>query len=157
MQRNDAQPGGSLIGSRLGGGGSPALAAPRTIPADFDTATFERNAKGQFMALQAANDSGDFERLRDFLTPQLLAVVQDEVRERNGQPQATEVFGLEARVLEVVTEGDLHIASVRFTGSVRQQAGAVPDALDEVWHLVKPVAGSQGWQVAGIQQAEGSA
>ncbi|MBC5768201.1 Tim44 domain-containing protein [Ramlibacter albus] len=144
LQGNNTMPRtGSLIGSQVQG----------SIPAGFDTAAFERNAKNQFMALQAANDAGDIDQLRTFLTPDMLSAAQDELRERNGQPQATEVFGLEARVLEVVTEAHQHIASVRFTGSLRQQPGVEPEPLDEVWHLVKPVAGTQGWLVAGIQQA----
>lgn len=144
VQPQGMQRTGSLIGSGVA----------RNIPADFDTAAFERNAKSQFMALQQANDTGDLDRLRDFLTPEMLTAAQDEIRARNGEAQATEVFGLEARVLEVVTEADRYIASVRFTGSLRQQPGVAPEPLDEVWHLVKPVAGMQGWLVAGIQQAD---
>jgi predicted lipid-binding transport protein (Tim44 family) len=43
---------------------------------------------------------------------------------------------------------------VRFTGSVRYEAGAVPETLDEVWHLTKPVSGPQGWLLTGIQQID---
>ena len=67
--------------------------------------------------------------------------------------QDTQVFGLNAQVLEVVEEGERYIVSVRFTGSVRDQPGAVPEDLDETWHLTKPVHGAGGWVVAGIQQA----
>ena len=62
------------------------------------------------------------------------------------------MFGLQAQVLDVLQEGGEHIVSVRFTGSVRDQHGAVPEELNEVWHLAKPVAGQGGWGVAGIQQ-----
>lgn len=143
--------GSTRIGSALGG--LPAAqpqAAP--IPADFDTAAFERNASAQFMALQSANDARDLQRLRDYLTPEMFEVVRAELQERDDTPQHTEVFGLRAQVLEVVTEADRYVVSVRFTGSVREQAGAVPEDLDEVWHLTKPRAGFGGWLVAGIQQ-----
>jgi predicted lipid-binding transport protein (Tim44 family) len=43
--------------------------------------------------------------------------------------------------------------SVRFTGSVRDQLGAVPEDLDEIWHLTKSRDGFDGWVIAGIQQA----
>ena len=144
------RPGGSLIGSRLIGG--TAATQPAPIPADFDTAAFERNARDQFMALQAANDARDLDRLRDYLTPEMYEVVRAEVEARGDAPQRTEVFGLEAQVLEVAQEPDRYIVSVRFTGSVREQPGAVPEDLDEVWHLTKPRAGFGGWVVAGIQQ-----
>lgn len=152
MQRPTLRQSGSLIGSGLAGGG--AAAASTGIPADFDAPAFERNAKQQFMALQSANDAGDFDRLRDCLTPEMLEIAREDVIARNGAPQTTEVFGLAAQVLDVVTEADRYIVSVRFTGSVRTEAGAVPDALDEVWHLTKPREGMGGWLIAGIQQLD---
>src|SRR5205085_10635835 len=112
-----------------------------------------RNAKAQFMALQSANDARDLERLRDFLTPDMVEQVRAEFGERGDAAQKTEVFGLEAQVLEVVQEDSRYIVSVRFTGSVREQPGAAPEDLDETWHLVKPRTGFGGWLVAGIQQS----
>lgn len=147
-------PGGSLIGSRLAGSGAGlATGAVGTIPAGFDTAAFERSARDQFMALQAANDAGDLARLRDYLTPEMFESVREEVVERGSAVQKTEVFGLQAQVLNVAEEADQYVVSVRFSGSVRTEAGATPEDLDEVWHLTKPRAGFGGWLVAGIQQA----
>ncbi|HEX7890806.1 MAG TPA: TIM44-like domain-containing protein [Ramlibacter sp.] len=145
------QQGGSLIGSRLGGGTAP-VASTGTIPAGFDVAAFERNARDQFMGLQSANDAADLQRLRDYVTPELFELAREEVQERGGATQQTEVFGLNAQVLDVAEEADRYVVSVRFTGSVRDQHGAVPEDLDETWHLVKPRTGFGGWLVAGIQQ-----
>ncbi|HVE52745.1 MAG TPA: Tim44-like domain-containing protein, partial [Ramlibacter sp.] len=142
--------GGSLIGSRLGG--TTTDIEPAAIPAGFDTAAFERNAKAQFMALQEANDAADLARLRGFLTPEMYDVVSADIAERGNAPQKTEVFGLEARVLQVAEETTQYVVSVRFTGSVRDEPGAAPDDLDEVWHLAKPRFGEGGWVIAGIQQ-----
>ncbi len=144
--------GGTRIGSALGGT-SVASTQASAIPADFDTAAFSRNAKEQFMALQSANDARDLQRLRDYLTPEMFEEVRAEVEARGDATQRTEVFGLEAQVLEVVEENSGYIVSVRFTGSVREQPGAVPEDLDEVWHLTKPRTGFGGWLIAGIQQA----
>lgn len=153
---NDAAQGGSLIGSRLAGGGAAAglaTGAVGTIPAGFDTAAFERSARDQFMALQSANDGGDLARLRDYLTPEMFESVREEVAERGSAVQKTEVFGLQAQVLNVAEEEAQYVVSVRFSGSVRTEAGATPEDLDEVWHLTKPRTGFGGWLVAGIQQA----
>ncbi|WP_427912254.1 Tim44 domain-containing protein [Ramlibacter sp. MMS24-I3-19] len=154
--RTDAsqpQQGGSMIGSRIGGGlGATTPVQSSAIPADFDKAGFERNAKAQFVALQDANDARDLERLRGFLTPEMFSLVQADLQARGDAPQKTEVFGLEAQVLEVVQDEDRYIVSVRFTGSVRDEAGAAPEDLDETWHLVKSRAGFDGWTIAGIQQ-----
>lgn len=146
--------GGSLIGSRLGAGmgGAAVGAQAGTIPADFDTAAFVRNAKTQFLALQSANDACDLVRLRDYLSPEMFDLVRADVAERGDAQQKTEVFGLEAQVLAVVEEEGRYIASVRFMGSMREQHGAVPEDLDEIWHLTKPRAGFGGWVIAGIQQ-----
>ena len=155
-----APQGGSLIGSRIGAGigagigGMAAATQAGAIPADFDTAAFAGNAKTQFLALQAANDARDLARLRDYLSPEMFDIVRAEIAERGDAPQNTEVFGLEAQVLAVVEEDDRYVASVRFTGSVRDQHGAVPEDLDETWHLTKPRTGLGGWVIAGIQQRD---
>ena len=59
---------------------------------------------------------------------------------------------LDAELLEVVTEASRYVASVRFSGQLREEADAMPGPFAEVWHLVKPLDGSRGWNVAGIQQ-----
>jgi predicted lipid-binding transport protein (Tim44 family) len=150
--------GGWRIASGIGSG-MPALQASgaaamqsAALPAGFDAAAFAAHAKTQFMALQAANDARDLARLRDVLTPEMFDVVRAEIAERGDAPQHTEVFGLEARVLAVAQEAGDYVASVHFTGSLREQPGAVPEDLDETWHLTKPRSGAGGWVVAGIQQ-----
>lgn len=163
VQRSAADQPRTMIGSGIAGGigsgigsgiaAGAASAAPAQIPADFDTLGFARNAKDNFLQLQAANDAGDLERLRGFLTPQMFEEVSRDIATRGNEPQRTEVFGLDAQVLQVVEEAADWIASVRFTGRIRHEAGAVPEDFDEVWHLSKPRAGAGGWVIAGIQQA----
>ncbi len=88
------------------------------------------------------------------LTPEMFELVSEDISQRGGAAQETQVFGLEAQVLGVVEEDNRYIVSVRFPGSTRDQHGAVPEALDEIWHLTKPRAGQGGWMIAGIQQRE---
>ena len=154
VEAPSATPGGSVIGSRLGDfiSSQRAVSQSTGIPADFDVQTFARNAEAQFMALQAANDAGDMQRLREYLTPELLESVRADIDARGSAPQNTQVFGLQAQVLDVAQEEAQYVVSVRFTGSVRDQHGAVPETLDEVWHLAKSRTGQAGWLVAGIQQ-----
>ena len=91
--------------------------------------------------------------LKQFLAPEVFAEVQLQMGERGKGKQETDVQHLDADLLEVVTEGNQHIASVRFAGTIREDNGA-PAPFAEVWHLVKPVSGERGWQVAGIQQIQ---
>ena len=65
----------------------------------------------------------------------------------------TEVVSLNAEMLAVVTEGLLYIASVRFTGMIREDGAATAEAFNEIWHLEKPLRGDKGWMISGIQQA----
>lgn len=118
-------------------------------PADFDAAGFEKLAKQVFIRLQAANDAGDQADLRRFTTPQMYASIQHDLLERGGKAQRTEVLQLDARVVEVATEGGEQIVSVRFWGLVREASEQAAEDFDEIWHLVKA---GDGWLIAGIQQ-----
>ena len=103
-----------------------------------------------FLQLQAANDAGNLEEIREFTTDELYEELKKDLAGRGAQ--RTEIGSLQAEMLEFVTEGDNAWASVRFSGTVRESPGAVPEAFAEVWNLVKPADGSSGWLLAGIQQ-----
>lgn len=148
MPSTGALQGGSMIGSALGAQAQPAS----RIPADFDVPAFVRNAKVNFIRLQAANDAGNLDDIREFTTPEMFAEIQMDIRERGGVQQQTEVLDLEADVLEVAEEAQRYVVSVRFTGRVSED-GAAPEAIDEIWHLMKSRQGAGGWVLAGIQQA----
>ena len=134
-----------------GAGATAAGAAAGNIPADFDVEGFLRQAKLNFVRLQAANDRGDMDDIREFTAPEMFAEIKMQYQERNGRAQETDVMQLNAELLEVVSEECRHIASVHFSGQLREDGG-VPEAFAETWHLVKPTDGSHGWNIAGIQQ-----
>lgn len=139
-------------------GGSAATLQPtdasatRNIPEGFDVEGFLRIAKLNFVRLQAANDARNLDDLREFLAPELFAEVKLQMDERGVTPQETDVVTLNAELLEVISEPTRHVASVRFSGMIREEADAAASPFDEVWNLVKPTEGNRGWQVAGIQQ-----
>jgi predicted lipid-binding transport protein (Tim44 family) len=133
-------------------GSSAAPAAAANIPAGFDVDGFLRQAKLNFVRLQAANDSKNIEDVRNFTTPEMFAEIKLEMQERGDAAQQTDVVTLNADLLDVAEENRQYVASVRFHGAIRETEGAAPEAFDEVWHLAKPVDGSRGWAVAGIQQ-----
>jgi predicted lipid-binding transport protein (Tim44 family) len=130
----------------------PAAGIAANMPAGFDVAGFLRGAKLNYMKLQIANDRGDLAELREFTSDDLFEELKKDVQQRGAAQQQTDVLALNADLLEVVTEGDKHWASVRFSGTVRESPGEAPTGFEEVWNLAKPVNGSQGWQLAGIQQ-----
>lgn len=138
------------------GSAAPAFAASQAvasnIPADFDTAGFVRNAKVNFLRLQAANDSGDQNDIREFTNPEMFGELSLDIQSRKGAVQHTEVVTLEANVVAVETNSFEHMASVRFTGSIREEVNGPTEPFDEVWNMTKPIDGNSGWVLAGIQQ-----
>jgi predicted lipid-binding transport protein (Tim44 family) len=134
-------------------GGATNVAPAPSLPPGFNPAPFLMQAKAQFRRLQSAYDIGDREALADVMTPEMFAEVARDLDQR-GAHVATEIVTLDADVLEVATEGRQHVASVRFTAMLREDGVAQPKSVVEVWNLVKPVDGSSGWLLAGIQQPE---
>jgi predicted lipid-binding transport protein (Tim44 family) len=124
----------------------------RRIPDGFNSDAFVREAKKSFVALQAANDRGDAASIRDFVTDEMFQHLKGDIDARGGAAQQTDVVTLNAELLEVVTEGDMHWASVRFSGMLREESGGAPQAFAEVWNLQKSARGDSGWLLAGIQQ-----
>ena len=147
---NDPRP--AFGGSGAGMAAPAASATGATLPAGFDEAAFERIAKMIFIRMQAANDAGDLNDLRQFTTPELFAAARLELQERGSQRQQTDVVKVDAEVLEVATEAERQVVSVRFHGLIREELDGVANPFDEVWHLVRPLDGSREWAIAGIQQ-----
>ena len=124
----------------------------RNIPESFDTEGFLRIAKLNFVRLQASNDAKSLDDIREFVSPELYAEIKLQMDERGNAPQQTDVVTLNAELLDVTTEANRHIASVHFSGMIRETTGATAEPFNEVWNLSKPVDDSKGWIIAGIQQ-----
>ena len=124
----------------------------RSIPAGFDTVSFENNAKANFLSLQTANDSGNLEYIRQLTTPELFSQIQEDFDGRDAEAQSNDVQNLNAEVIDVVEDTDRYLVSVRFSGTIRDSSGEPSESFDEIWHLVKPVQGNSGWLLSGIQQ-----
>jgi predicted lipid-binding transport protein (Tim44 family) len=145
---------GSRLAEPVAGATAIGASRPVALPPGFDTAAFERIAKTIFIRLQAANDAGDLNDLRNFTTPELFAELRLDLQERGGAAQQTDVVTVEAKVLDCAEEADRQIVSVHFQGLMREAADTEATPFDEVWHLVKPVDGSRPWAIAGVQQRQ---
>ncbi len=130
---------------------APAVVSTWNVPADFDDAAFLRNAKVYFTRLQAAWDAKDFDDIRRFTTPEVFAEMKMQKDESAGKADRTDVEQLDAALLGIETTLTEYLASVRFTGTLREDGGN-PEPFEEVWNLAKPVDGRSGWLLAGIQQ-----
>lgn len=140
---------GVRIGSSLIGGSQNWF-----IPADFDVEGFVASAKQNFISLQAAWDRADIPALRAMMTDSMLHEIQTQLAER-GQlvqgPNTTEVVMLEAQLLGIEDLGQGYMASVEFSGMIREEPQSAPNPFREVWNMTKPKTGGAGWLVAGVQ------
>ncbi|VVE01646.1 Tim44 domain-containing protein [Pandoraea soli] len=151
-----AQPASSAQPSLSGvpaAAGAAAAAAPFGVPAGFDVDGFLRSAKVYFNRLQAAWDKGDQADINEFTTPQMFAEIKMDLEERGKSANRTDVVQLNAELLGIEESAVEYVASVRFSGLIREAEGAAAEPFNEVWNLTKPVTGSGGWVLAGIQQA----
>jgi predicted lipid-binding transport protein (Tim44 family) len=129
-----------------------APSAPWGVPADFDTTAFLRQSKTYFIRLQAAWDKADVNDLREFTTPEMFAEMKLELQARGASANHTDVVSLDADLLGIETVGNEYLASVRFSGTIREDEHASAEPFVEVWNLSKPLQGQGGWVLAGIQQ-----
>ena len=131
---------------------APVNAGTWTIPADFDVPAFLRNAKTYFIRLQAAWDKADLNDIREFTSTEMFAEFRLELQERGSSANVTDVVKLDAEMLGVETVGNDYLASVKFTGLIKEDPAADAAPFAEVWNLSKPTNGQGGWVLAGIQQ-----
>lgn len=147
-------PAGPAGANHAFGGGAEAPAAQASgLRAQLDEESFLRQAKLNFIRLQAANDEGNLPDIREFTTPEVFAEIRMQMADSPvGPPRRTDVVELDATVLDVDEDSERYIVSVHFQGLLRDEPDAAPAQFEEIWHLTKDKAGRRGWLVAGIQQ-----
>jgi predicted lipid-binding transport protein (Tim44 family) len=140
------------------GSAAPAdLAGEDEAPGWFDGPGFVEGAKTHFIRLQAAWDEADFRDIREYTTPQLFAELKRERERLEGERQLTEVVTLDAELLGVRREDDVAVASVAFSGLIREEESGTANRFREIWHVQHPWGSREGdWLITGIQQAEDS-
>jgi len=133
----------------------PSMAAAQPIdpswfiPDDFDSAGFLAQAKKQFVVIQGIWDSGRLDQLSEYLTDDLISEMKPQLQARQANGN-TEVILLNAELLGIEKVADGHLASVRYSGMLREANEPEAFRFEEVWNLYKE--DGQGWLLAGIQQ-----
>lgn len=125
------------------------------VPDSFDVVGFLKASKANFVSLQAAWDRSDIAALRAMMTDGMLEQIKVQLAEREQiQGEAanqTDVVMLEARLLGIEEVGPGYLASVEFSGLIREEASAGPNPFREVWNITRAKSGPGGWLVAGVQ------
>ncbi len=148
------RPGGGAVGGSMIGSGLTS-AQGWSVPPDFDTVGFLAAAKANFVSLQAAWDKSDIASLRAMMTDEMLSEIKTQLAEREvhtGAPaNHTEVVMIEAKLLGIEDLGADYMASVEFSGMIKEDPASGPNPFREVWNMTKPKSGNMGWLVAGVQ------
>jgi predicted lipid-binding transport protein (Tim44 family) len=125
----------------------------RQRPKWFNEQEFLQGAKTHFIRLQAAWDNGDMKDIREYTTPELFAQLTLERQSYGGEKQFTEVITLNAELLGLVREGDQIVASVQYSGLIREEENSEAEEFSEVWHVQRAEAqGNADWYIAGVEQ-----
>jgi predicted lipid-binding transport protein (Tim44 family) len=105
-------------------------------------------ARSRFLRLQAAWDAGDVQALGHLTTPDMLQELLPVLGSRVGGPSRTDVITLHATLIDVEELGAAWLASVEFSGLIRESAeqGAVP--FRELWMLAAAKDGAPSWRLA---------
>ena len=139
---------GSMIGSALLGSQSWG------VPDGFDADGFLKACKANFVTLQDAWDHSDVNSLRAMMTDEMLEQIKAQLADREshtgGVANKTDVVMLDAKLLGIEELSDVYMASVEFSGMIREDASAGASPFREVWNMTKPRSGG-GWLVAGVQ------
>ncbi len=140
---------GSLIGSALLGSQSWG------VPAGFDAEGFLKASKVNFVTLQDAWDRADVQNLHAMMTDDMIEQIKAQLADRDshtgGAINKTDVLMLNAQLLGIEELSDAYMASVEFSGMIREDASAGASPFREVWNMTKSRSGGSGWLVAGVQ------
>lgn len=120
-----------------------------SYPSGFNEDDFLRDAKVQFIRLQAAFDQKNLQDLSSFTTPEVFAEIKLQLQERGDKNNQTDVVSLNAELLDVSAQYQQTEASVKFSGLIKEEVGQAATPFTEIWHFRK----SNGiWLTAGVQQ-----
>ncbi len=142
---------GSMIGSAVAG-----FQPNWSVPAGFDVDGFLTKAKENFVTMQDAWDRSDTSSLRQLMTDNMLTEIKAQITERDaasspGQVSMTEVVSLDANLLGIEESVDGYLASIEFTGMIRETSNASPESFKEIWNMSRSKHDNSGWLLAGIQ------
>jgi predicted lipid-binding transport protein (Tim44 family) len=108
-------------------------------------------ARQSFLRMQVAWDAGDLPTLATLTTEPLLEDLRSQLQERGPALNRTEVLSLDARLLAIEELHEAYVASVEFSGVIREQRGEGAAHFRELWLLANLKAAGRGWQLARVQ------
>jgi len=165
MATASAAPAGSMSFERSpsswgASGHTPAVepattaAGQPTLPPGFDAEDFLKGAKAIYTRLQASWDKRDIEDIRQFVSPEVLAEINQQIQE-DPQPGKTELLLINPSILEVREVGNQTIVSALYDVMMRENGTEMTKQVRELWHFSRDTQKPEAfWMLEGIQQVE---
>lgn len=144
--------GGAMGSGGLGGGlGAAASNVPMDLPAGFNAAEFLQGAQQHYRDVQAAWNSADMNKLREYFSSELYEQLAAE-RAEEADKLHTEILSLDASIVRAEQSSDAAQLSVAFTGRYRDTAENLEEDIQDVWHLRRDLSQLNApWLVVGIE------
>jgi len=108
-------------------------------------------ARLSFVQFQAAWDRADLQSLSALATAPLLEDLRSQLAQRGPGPNHTEVLQVEARLLALEELREAFVASVEFSGLIRERLDDAAAPFRELWLLANVKTAGRGWQLAQVQ------
>lgn len=134
-------------------GNDPEAEPGLLLPEDFDLQDFISGAKAMFTRLQKSWDKRDLEDLSIFVTPDMMAHFNRQ-SEEDPTPSQTDIFLINARLVDFRHEGKSETASVFFEVLLREHSQEAPHEITEIWHFMREEDGDGMWRLDGLQQVQ---
>ncbi len=124
------------------------------LPEGFNEQEFLDGAKMAYEILQSAWDDKELAEIRGLTTDKVFAEIQSQIQADDGENK-TDVLSVKVTLLEVREIGNELEASVLFDTLLREDEGARPQQVREVWTFTKAKNSLQPkWFLDGLQQLE---
>ncbi|MFD1008096.1 MULTISPECIES: Tim44 domain-containing protein [Oceanisphaera] len=131
--------------------GFVASEVPFNLPPDFDMQAFLQGSREHYRTLQAAWNTNDLEKIREYVTPELFADLSQERATLTGD-QHTEVMFVDAELVRADHTSYHAQVSLKFSGRYRDSHEAVEQDIHEVWHLERDLTKDNApWLIVGLE------
>ncbi len=136
-------------GGQGGHGGDQSII---NAPEGFDKPRFLRKTRVYFLRLQTAWDKSDFNSVRQFAATPVYTELRKQMLERGDTTNTTDVLAIQTELLGIEVVAGNYIATVKFTGMIKETDNPHEQAFDEVWRLSHPRDKPGDWVLSGILQ-----
>lgn len=130
---------------------NPLRSRKRASTAQGDMQDFLLVARQSFLQMQDAWDRADLPALGVMATGPLLDDLREQLAMRGPGPNHTEVLELKVRLLALEELHEAFVASVEFTGLIRERLDEAAAPFCELWLLAKLKTTGLGWRLARVQ------